>query len=322
MPIYQEQSPLGSAVDFIGSYFAGKRQRQLEDIQQRQQQQQFAAQMAALNERTAAERSRVDVERQNLALGEKRFGLEQQEAGVNPQTSQPYRYDTNTGPKSTPRQKAAALMAAATAAANNGDKTHATLFAAQAKQYADEADKFDKDALAYKQFAEKQLQDKAQREHWGKQDAARYAEVQARIDKDAADIAQGAQRIDIAKQHLGIALQQLGMSRGRYQMEQGRYQMEKGRYKMQGARFNVSSGKTTAEGKQRVDAFFNRTNLPILQAQLHQQGITEPTDDPKFQAGLKYFVEHPEDRVYMLSDPTVPASTKAYLQALQKAGLQ
>ncbi|HEV7180146.1 MAG TPA: hypothetical protein VIG51_03935 [Candidatus Baltobacteraceae bacterium] len=59
------------------------------------------------------------------------------------------------------------------------------------------------------------------------------------------------------------------------------------------------------------------SDVRLGMAALKAKGLDVPQDDPHFNDVLLHFSHNPKDRAAMLSDPSMPASTKAYLQALQ-----
>lgn len=316
---YENPGGASSALDFLSSFIAGRNAMQQQNQQSALQEKEANARIAAMNAQTQATKQRLEQEQQAENLKQQRFGLEQQQfglqqraSGINPATGQPFNFGigpkqeaTIKNPKATPQQKEAIYSAAAAQAMRNGDKSAAAGYSALAKDAADEAQKAQEEALKFMQFAEKLIQDAAQRAHMENQDAAAQqrnaialARVQVEAQQGAQRIAQGDARLQdeqvrlqLSMRQYGLRVQEVGLTKQRTQADIANIRNEMG-----------------ARETSRIESAISRLNT---------QKIPLPQDDPNIGQAIQMFVKQSwAQRAKTLQDARIPASTRAYLNAL------
>ena len=302
MPYSVGPGGLGSGVDFLASFIAGRNAQQQQNRENSMREQQLAAQMANIREQTKQREQQMQVQQQQLQIEKGRYGLEQRSAGLDPNTGQPFQYqqiNEATSQKSSPEHRAAIFHALAAQASRNGDAKRAAEFETQAKDLESAGKTARDEALKFAQFAERQIQDAAQRAHLHAQDAASAAHVaiaQANLQIAAGRLAEEVRNHSItagmAQERLSMQAAQLGLSLGRFKMEQGRYKMAE---------------QTHAEAESKAP----------MQVMDDAMNAVKKMGNPQDVQALQDFMSHPENRNEYLTNPKVPDYMRRIFQKLK-----
>lgn len=203
--------------------------------QQQQQKQQQQMEQERLNQEAAISQAQIESENQRTALDSKRFNLEATRGGIDPNTMQP----VNVGFSQQQMQQGM----------GNPDLTkRAQFYDNLAVQYAlkgayepaqqmstlgtktqQEAINALNESLRFKEFAEKQLQDLAQRQHMGNQDAAAMqrvtieaARLQNEVQRGAISAGNAANNLQLRIAELGLRKQELGLQQQRLKFDESK----------------------------------------------------------------------------------------------------
>lgn len=302
MPYSAGPGGVGAGVDFLASFIAGRNQQQQQNVENVQQQRESAARLAALQNQARMQQQEMQQRAQQMQIDKQRLGLEERGAGVDPATGQPFQYqqmNEATSAKSSPEHRATVYHALAAQAVRNGDTKAASAFEAAAKNLEAAGARAKDESLKFAQFAERQIQDAAQRAHLHAQDAASAAHVAiaaqnmqiaaARLAEEVRNHSISAQQ---AQERLTIEGANLGLSLGRFKMEQGRYKMQQENHAATMAKEPMSLVSDAASEVKKIGT-------------------------PQDQQALQDFLAHPENRAEYLRSPSVPDYMKRIFAKLK-----
>ena len=215
-PIIEQQDPFTAALGAVAGYLTQKRQNTNEAQDRALQQQQVNAQIA-----DAA--ARRQMAQQQMDLDTKRFGLEQTQAGIDPNTGQPFNYGHSEAelgsPKNSLEHKAIIADQMAADANGKGATAASARYTAIANGLRQQAHQANADALAFRKEIDAEITHKAQREHWSAQDQLRAKQIanQYEIGIRNGDIRLDAANIAASAHLQGISMEQRGaMQRTQY----------------------------------------------------------------------------------------------------------
>lgn len=239
MPILNND-PFGDFAQNFAAMFGTINQAQNAKADRQRQQQQDAENAALAQAQISSENAKTDVERQNNDLNQKKFQVESTQAGINPTTLQPLNYgfspqqlqqganNPDLGQRANFYDTLAvhALLAGATGPAQDFSKL-GTETQTQAIKNLDEA-------LKFKQFAEKQLQDAAQRQKWGADTQLQVgrlgmeaARLQAEVQRGQISASNAAQNLQLRLAEFNLRSQEFDLSKQRFKLEQGSKGLDK-----------------------------------------------------------------------------------------------
>ena len=225
MPILQKDNVLGDVLGtLIAGYGLSQKMKQQKQAQQRQAD--IDKQNAALAQaQIAGENARTAQTQQQTQQGATLFPIQERQQGINPATGQPFNYGF------TPQQMQKGIQGKdpsslasfygqlAARAMIEGATQQAQSFATMANQAQTQAIKAADEALKFQQFAEKQLQDAAQRAHMSAQDQQGWARVSVEAARLQNEVQHGAITAEQAQQNLELRIQELGLRKQQYQLD-------------------------------------------------------------------------------------------------------
>lgn len=197
--VVEQPDPFTSGIGAAAGYLLQKRQNQQDatdnDLKRRQVEAQIANATA------------------NTDLAKRGFDLEQRTQGIDPATGQPFQYSVGenqvSSPKSSLEHRAAVAEQLAAEAAGKGASVPAQRYTAVANGLRMQAHQANQDALDFRKQYAKELQDRAQREHWSSQDRLKAQEIGNQL---FIGIRNGDIRIQAAQIAAGAHLQGISMS--------------------------------------------------------------------------------------------------------------